>query len=55
MKRKFLFSILLVVLFLSACGQSALKEPITLLNQNNEEVSFPTGKPTVFFFITTYT
>lgn len=32
-----------------------MEESISLVNQNNEEVTFPTGEPVVFFFITSYT
>jgi len=55
MKIKFIALLLISVLVLSACGQSGLDEPVTLLNQDNEEVTFPTGEPVVFFFITSYT
>jgi hypothetical protein len=37
---------------LSAFGQK--NEPITLLSQEQKEVTFPLDKPAVFFFITTY-
>jgi hypothetical protein len=33
---------------------NTLIEPITLLNHEQKEVTFPLEKPTVFFFITTY-
>lgn len=55
MKIKFIMLLLISVLALSACGQSGMDEPVTLLNQNNEEVTFPTGEPVVFFFMTSYT
>ncbi|WP_192913058.1 lipoprotein [Bacillus mesophilum] len=55
MKKRFALLILLATLILSACGQKSLSEPMTLLNQNQEEVTFPSDKPAVFFFITTYT
>lgn len=46
---------LISFLVLSAFGQKTLTEPITLLNHEQKEVTFPLEKPTVFFFITTYT
>ncbi|SEM59476.1 hypothetical protein SAMN05192533_1045 [Mesobacillus persicus] len=55
MKYKFLIPFLISILFLAACGQTGLEKPITLVDQNNEEVEFPTGEPVVFFFITSYT
>ncbi|MEH7180497.1 lipoprotein [Neobacillus vireti] len=55
MKPRILVLFLLAVLVLSACGQKTLNEPLTLLNQDQKEVTFPSEKPTVFFFITTYT
>jgi hypothetical protein len=55
MKLKLLVFFFIAVLVLSACGQKTLSEPITLHNQDQKEVNFPLEKPTVFFFITTYT
>jgi uncharacterized lipoprotein YajG len=55
MKSKKLVFLLLSMLLLTACGQKTLSEPITLHNQNNKEITFPLEKPTVFFFITSYT
>ncbi|MEC1524223.1 hypothetical protein P9D43_19655 [Neobacillus niacini] len=55
MKPKLLVLFFIAVLVLSACGPKTLSEPITLHNQNQKEVTFPLDKPTVFFFITTYT
>ncbi|WHX98238.1 hypothetical protein [Neobacillus sp. DY30] len=55
MKTKVLVFFFIAVLVLTACGQKALSEPITLHNQNGKEVTFPLEKLTVFFFITTYT
>jgi len=55
MKLKFFIPFLISILVLAACGQDKMEESITLLNQDNEEVTFPTGDPVVFFFITTYT
>lgn len=46
---------LITALVLSACGAGKLNDSVTLVTQNNEEVSFPTGEPVVFFFITSYT
>jgi hypothetical protein len=42
------------LLVLSAFGQMKLTKPITLLNHEQQEITFPLEKPTVFFFITTY-
>lgn len=55
MKFKMIILLLITVLFLSACGEKKLDESITLLNQNKEEITFPFEKPTLFFFITSYT
>lgn len=55
MKQKILFLLLISVLVLTACGQAKLEEDITLLDQNGNEVTFPSEKPALFFFITTYT
>ncbi|MBY0148023.1 lipoprotein [Neobacillus niacini] len=55
MKSKKLVFFLLSMLLLTACGQKTLSEPITLHNQDNKEITFPLEKPTVFFFITSYT
>jgi ABC-type glycerol-3-phosphate transport system substrate-binding protein len=55
MKFRLIALFLISTLVLAACGQKALTEPITLLTQDQKEVSFPQEKPTVFFFITSYT
>ncbi|WP_204498158.1 hypothetical protein [Aquibacillus albus] len=55
MKKKIIWLLVTVALLLTACGQSKLEESLTLLNQNEEEVTFPQEKPILFFFITTYT
>ncbi|MHC0038037.1 hypothetical protein [Pseudoneobacillus sp. C159] len=55
MKPRILVLFLVAIFVLAACGQKTLSEPLTLLDQNGNEVSFPQEKPTVFFFITTYT
>ncbi|MFJ5762217.1 hypothetical protein ACIQAA_24445 [Neobacillus sp. NPDC093182] len=55
MKPKVLVLFLIAILVVTACGQKTLSEPITLHNQDQKEVTFPLEKPTVFFFITTYT
>ncbi|WP_428908364.1 lipoprotein [Niallia sp. Krafla_26] len=47
--------ILIAILLLVACGQKGLAEPVTLLDHEKKEVTFPPEKPTVFFFLTTYT
>jgi ABC-type Fe3+-hydroxamate transport system substrate-binding protein len=54
--KKIIFTIMsLCFLFIAACGNASIEEPITLSNQEGEEVTFPTGKPVLFFFMTTYT
>lgn len=55
MKPKIIVLFLISLLTLSACGPKTLSEPITLLTQDQKEITFPQEKPTVFFFITTYT
>ncbi|WP_169891132.1 hypothetical protein [Litchfieldia alkalitelluris] len=52
---KKLIALISMLVILTACGQPQLKESMTLLNQQKEEVTFPQEKPTLFFFITTYT
>ena len=54
MKPKFIVLFLILVFILTACGANNLSKPMTLLNQNKEEVTFPSEKPTLFFFITSY-
>lgn len=57
MKQK-LSIIFILVLILAACGNSndaTSSKAITLLDQNKNEVSFPSTKPSLFFYITTYT
>ena len=55
MKTRILVLFLISILVLTACGQKTLSEPITLFNNDKEEITFPLEKPTVFFFITSYT
>ncbi|MBS4190517.1 hypothetical protein KHA94_09985 [Bacillus sp. FJAT-49705] len=55
MKIKTLIILAVVMLMLSACGPKKIDESITLLDHNNNEVTFPQDKPVLFFFITTYT
>jgi hypothetical protein len=55
MKFKLMVLVLISILLITACGQKTLSEPITLHNQDQKEVTFPLEKPTVFFFITSYT
>jgi hypothetical protein len=45
----------LCLILLAACGDSSGNEPIALMNQDGEEVTFPTSEPVLFFFMTTYT
>lgn len=54
MRPRIIILSLISFLLLSAFGQKALTKPITLLNHEQKEVTFPLEKPTVFFFITTY-
>ena len=55
MKWRWLALILLIFLFLAACGQKGLEEPVTLINHEEKEVTLPQEKPVLFFFLTTYT
>lgn len=55
MKSRIMVLFLIAIFVLSACGQKTLSEPITLLNNKMEEVTFPLEKPTVFFFLTSST
>jgi peroxiredoxin len=55
MKWRSLSLILLIFLLLAACGQKGLEEPVTLINHEEKEVTFPQEKPALFFFLTTYT
>ena len=55
MKCRWLALILLIFLWLAACGQKGLDEPVTLINHEEKEVTLPQEKPVLFFFLTTYT
>jgi ABC-type glycerol-3-phosphate transport system substrate-binding protein len=55
MKSKIILFMLLSVLILAGCGQEKLEGNMKLLNQDKDEITFPQEKPTLFFFITTYT
>ncbi|WP_409304925.1 hypothetical protein [Peribacillus sp. SCS-155] len=55
MKSKSMIMLLLAILMLSACGKAQLDDPLTLMDQDKNEVTFPSDKPSLFFFITTYT
>ncbi|MBM6616500.1 hypothetical protein [Bacillus suaedaesalsae] len=55
MKRAIYLMMGLFLLFLAGCGNETAEEPMTLKNQEGEEVTLPTGKPVLFFFMTTYT
>lgn len=55
LKLKLPLFLMLMVVILAGCSTSMMDEPVTLLNQDNQEISFPQEKPTLFFFITTYT
>lgn len=51
-----IIALFLGILLLTLVGQKDNKdEPITLFDQNKKEVTFPLEKPTLFFFLTTYT
>lgn len=55
MNRKLLSIVAALILLLSACGQKNPTDKLTLLDYENNEVTFPQEKPVLFFFITTYT
>ncbi len=55
MNFKSLLLLLIFAVILAGCGSTKLDEPMTLLNQDKQEVTFPQDKPALFFFITTYT
>jgi ABC-type glycerol-3-phosphate transport system substrate-binding protein len=55
MKFKMFLLLLLAAIAIAGCGTDKMSEPTTLLNQDKQEVTFPQEKPTLFFFITTYT
>jgi hypothetical protein len=64
MKRKTgiaIFVVIIIVLFLgifllTQVGKNEKADgPITLLDHNSKEVTFPLEKPTLFFYLTTYT
>jgi hypothetical protein len=55
MKLKHFLIVAAAVFFLSACGSKNIGESFTLVNHENEEVTFPQEKPVLFFFVTTYT
>jgi PBP1b-binding outer membrane lipoprotein LpoB len=57
MKYKSLLLILITAVIMAGCssGSDKMSEPMTLLNQDKQEVTFPQEKPALFFFITTYT
>ncbi|MGG7619143.1 hypothetical protein [Bacillus coreaensis] len=55
MKTKRFFILLAFVLLLTGCGQEKMEGTMSLVDQNNKEITFPQEKPTLFFFITTYT
>ncbi|MRH44615.1 hypothetical protein GH741_18370 [Aquibacillus halophilus] len=55
MNYKSILLILITAVILAGCSSANTSEPMTLLNQDKEKVTFPQEKPTLFFFITTYT
>lgn len=55
MKKAIIIFMGLFLLVLAGCGNEKTDEPMTLKNQEGEEVTLPTGKPVLFFFMTTYT
>ena len=54
MKLKIILIVLATALLLAACGSKSI-DSVTLLDDENNEVTFPKDKPVLFFFITTYT
>lgn len=42
------------LVFLTACT-AEVDKAVTLVDQEGKEITFPTEKPVLFFFITTYT
>ena len=55
MKLKIFLIVAAAMLVLAACGPKTIEESITLLDHENNEVSFPQEKPVLLFFMTTYT
>ncbi|KAF0817353.1 MULTISPECIES: hypothetical protein [unclassified Cytobacillus] len=55
MKKKFIFLFAIVLLVLTGCGKDQSQDTIALKDHNGKEVAFPQDKPSIFFFITTYT
>jgi hypothetical protein len=55
MKFKNVLLLLACLFLLSACTKEKMKDPITLVKQDNSKITFPQKKPTLLFFITTYT
>lgn len=56
MKSKITFLLLIAVVILAGCVNKEMNgSTITLLNQEKQEITFPQEKPSLFFFITTYT
>lgn len=53
MKIKVVVLLTTFLLLLTACGQGKI-ESVTLVDQHENEVTFPLEKPTLFFFITSY-
>ena len=55
MKYKIFVFIVMVMMLLTACGQNTIEQSLTLRDQNENEITFPSDTPILFFFITTYT
>jgi hypothetical protein len=55
MKLKIFLILAAALVFLSGCGSKDVIQSTTLLDHENQEVTFPQDKPVLFFFITTYT
>ena len=55
MKLKIFLLVIVAMFILAACGPKSIDESITLLDHENNDVTFPQEKPVLFFFITTYT
>ena len=55
MKLKIFLLVLVAMFILAACGPKSIDESITLVDHDNNEVTFPQDKPVLLFFMTTYT
>jgi protein involved in sex pheromone biosynthesis len=55
MKLKIFLLVTAAMLVLAACGPKTIDESVTLLDHENNKVTFPQEKPVLLFFMTTYT